>query len=68
MGAIRAATRRLDWVAIMRMAVAAATVALALAGLGLGPLLFVAVLALLLVAEAAVELTRAVPDLARGRA
>jgi len=61
MGTIRAVTRRLDWVAIMRVAVAGAILAVALTGLDLGPLPFVVVVALLIVAEAATEMTRAVP-------
>jgi len=61
MGMIRAATRHLDWVAFMRVAVAGTILAVALAGLRLAPLPFVAVVAALLVAEAAIEMTRSAP-------
>ncbi len=46
----------------MRVAVAGTILAVALAGLRLGPLPFVAVIAALLVAEAAIEMTRSAPD------
>lgn len=56
MGTIRAVTRRLDRVAILRLVVAVAVLVAALAGFGLSPLPFVAIVALLLVAEAGIEL------------
>ena len=62
MGSIRAVTRQLDWVALMRIGLAGTMLAFALTGLGLAPLAFVAVIAALLVAEAAIELTHAAPD------
>jgi len=62
MGSIRAVTRQLDWVALMRIGLAGTMLAFALIGLGLAPLAFVAVIAALLVAEATIELTRAAPD------
>lgn len=60
---IRAANRHIDWVVWMRLSTGAAVVGLALAGLGLSPLGFVLLIALLFVAEATIELTRAPPAL-----
>lgn len=63
MAAIRAANRRIDWVVCARLAVAATALLLAIVGLGLPPLSFVALVATLIVAEAALELRRAaVPE------
>jgi len=61
LAAIRRANRGADWVVSMRLGIAGAVLALAIAGLGLGPLSFVALVAVLLVGKAAVELTRAPP-------
>jgi len=66
MAVIRLANHRRDWVATMRLAAAGLCIALGLVGFGLGPLGFVAVLAALLVAEAATELTRASPGPVQG--
>ncbi|PZS32934.1 MAG: hypothetical protein DLM58_08965 [Pseudonocardiales bacterium] len=59
MGTIRALTRRLDQVAVVRLVSAGAVLLIALAGFGLVPLAFVAVIAGLLLVEALIELTRA---------
>lgn len=59
MAAIRGATRRLDRVVALRLATAGTVLALGLAGSGLEPLSFVALVAALLVGEAAIELPRA---------
>ncbi len=61
LAAIRGANHRADWVAAMRLAVGATILALAIMGLGLDPLSFVALIAALVVAEAAIELSRAPP-------
>jgi len=61
MGTIRAVTRRLDGVAVLRLAVAGVALVLSLAGFGLGPLPFVALTAALVIAEASIEMTRAGP-------
>jgi low temperature requirement protein LtrA len=65
MGTIRTVTRHLDGVAIMRLTVAGMVLAAALAGLGLGPLAFVALVTVLLIAEATIEMTRAPPPAGR---
>jgi len=61
LAAIRRASRGADWVVGLRLAGAGAVLALAIAGLGLEPLGFVALVAALVVGEAAIELTRAPP-------
>jgi low temperature requirement protein LtrA len=59
MGLIRAATRRPDWVVVMRVGVAGALLVSALASAGISPVAFTAASTTLLVVEALVELWRA---------
>ena len=62
LAAIRAVNRRTDRIVALRLAVAGAALALAIAGLGLEPLSFTALVTILLVGEAAIELTSAPSD------
>jgi low temperature requirement protein LtrA len=61
MAMIRAATRRPDWVAALRVAAAVVVLALSLAG-GLGPLTFVTFTTAVVVAECVVDLLGSPPE------
>jgi low temperature requirement protein LtrA len=61
MAAIRGATRRVDWVVLLRAATGALILIVALLGLGLGPTLLVALCCVLMATEASVELTLSPP-------
>lgn len=62
LAAIRAVNRRIDWVVGLRMFGATGILIVTGAGLGLAPLSFVATIAVVLVAEAAIELARSAPS------
>jgi low temperature requirement protein LtrA len=61
MAAIRGATRRLDWVVMLRAANGALILIVALLGLGLGPLALVALTCALMALEATAEMTLSPP-------
>jgi low temperature requirement protein LtrA len=68
MAMIRWATRRLDWVVVLRAVTAVAIVVLAIGATELGPLALVALVTVLLVSEAVVELSQAPPPAAEAGA
>jgi hypothetical protein len=66
MALIRSATRRADWVVLLRIGAGGAVLALTLIG-GMRPLILVAAIAAIVVLEAAFELRRAPAEPARAR-